>query len=269
MIYQELFRYNNSYVAAFMQAKSFPPHRHHEIEIIYALKNSFIIKIEGNTFNVRQGEMIIIPHFSAHEITDSDEDSKQLLIEGGPSLLGNAFDELSALNIDNPVIRLSDSSFGEKFSSVIEEIIAEKSSPSTGSELTVKGNIIRLFGYIIEEFPVSDNKNASKDIVQIKNIETVLDLIYSNYSANLTVDKAAEVSGYGKSNFCKIFKNTVGTSFHRYLNGYRIKMAKYYLKNTKLSINEIAELTGFSDAKTFRRVFKEFENMTPREFSNQ
>ncbi len=269
MIYQELFRHNNSYVAAFMQAKNYPLHRHHEIEIIYALKNSFKITVEGEPYTVRQGEIIIIPYFSAHEITDSDENSGQLLIEGGPSLLGNAFDELSALSIDNPVIRLSDSSFGKKLLSVIEEIISEKLSPSTGSELTVKGNIIRLFGYIIEEFPVSDNKNTSKDIVQLKNIETVLDLIYSNYSANLTVDKAAEISGYGKSNFCKIFKNTVGISFHRYLNGYRIKMAKYYLKNTMLSINEIAELTGFNDAKTFRRVFKEFENITPREFSNK
>ena len=107
----------------------------------------------------------------------------------------------------------------------------------------------------------------SKNAVNIKNIEKALDLIFHRYSEKISVDLAAEITGYGKSNFCKIFKNTTGFSFHQYLNRYRIERSKFFLKHSDMPVFEIAETVGFSDSKTYCRVFKEITGFTPTQFS--
>ena len=47
---------------------------------------------------------------------------------------------------------------------------------------------------------------------------------------------------------------------------YRIGRIKDLLVNTTLKLNQIAELTGYTDPKYMSRVFKEETGMLPNEF---
>jgi len=80
------------------------------------------------------------------------------------------------------------------------------------------------------------------------------------------VEDAAAVTGYGKSNFCKIFKNITGETFHDALNRRRVENACFYLRETAVTVTDIAPLTGFSDAKTLCRVFKAVTGMSPGQY---
>ena len=108
--------------------------------------------------------------------------------------------------------------------------------------------------------------NNSKEIRLVSNIEKALELIYDEYATNLTVERAAEVCGYGKSNFCKIFRRITGDTFHNVLNRYRITMACNLLDKTNYSVEQIATEVGFSEIKTLCRVFKSFMGMTTGEY---
>ncbi len=57
-----------------------------------------------------------------------------------------------------------------------------------------------------------------------------------------------------------------GTSYQEVLNGLREKLAIEYLETTDLTIEEIAERTGFTEASNFRKAFKKWTNSTPREY---
>ena len=46
----------------------------------------------------------------------------------------------------------------------------------------------------------------------------------------------------------------------------RVEHAKNLLRSTDLKINDVIFESGFSDQKTFNRVFKELVNMTPKEY---
>ena len=74
------------------------------------------------------------------------------------------------------------------------------------------------------------------------------------------------MSGYEKTRFCQLFKRAVGVSFHKYLNDRRIEAAKELLSGSELPIQTIAEKTGLPEPKTFSRVFRASENMTPSEY---
>ncbi|QMV18727.1 helix-turn-helix domain-containing protein [Granulicella sp. 5B5] len=54
-----------------------------------------------------------------------------------------------------------------------------------------------------------------------------------------------------------------GSSFQRVLDEARRQMARYYLKNSVLELNEAAYLLGYEDASSFARAFRAWEGVPP------
>jgi AraC-like DNA-binding protein len=54
-----------------------------------------------------------------------------------------------------------------------------------------------------------------------------------------------------------------GSSFQRVLDDARHQMARYYLSNSALELNEAAYLLGFEDPNSFGRAFRNWEGMPP------
>ncbi|MGH9586083.1 MAG: helix-turn-helix domain-containing protein [Acidobacteriaceae bacterium] len=57
-----------------------------------------------------------------------------------------------------------------------------------------------------------------------------------------------------------------GTSFTQILDDVRCNLASEYLSSTKLSVDDISELVGFSDAANFRHAFRRWTGSTPAHF---
>lgn len=62
------------------------------------------------------------------------------------------------------------------------------------------------------------------------------------------------------------FKAATGSSLIDYLQNLRVEEAKRLLENSTLPIEEISELTGYSDASFFRRLFKRLTGLTPGKY---
>lgn len=61
----------------------------------------------------------------------------------------------------------------------------------------------------------------------------------------------------------RVFKRELGTSPWDYLNRYRIYLAMSLLRKTGMSVNQVAEATGFQDQAYFCRVFKKIRGYNP------
>jgi AraC-like DNA-binding protein len=59
-----------------------------------------------------------------------------------------------------------------------------------------------------------------------------------------------------------------GTSFTQILDDVRCNLAKEYLRSTKLTIEDISELVGFSEAANFRHAFRRWTGTTPAHYRN-
>ncbi len=268
MLYQPILSHENSLTVGLADLGDFPTHKHYEIEVLYCAKGSCKVIINNEPYLLNVGDVAFIPCLVPHETVKTEENSCQLLIEAGPLFLGNHFDRLSSIEMESFVFTLTESEFGKKIKALLDEIIEEKSKFQP-NDLIIRGNAAKSFGLVLNEISTEEKSAPKRDKHKINNIEKVLDLIHRNYSEKISVDLAADVAGYGKSNFCKIFKNTTGVTFHQYLNNYRIERSKFFLKHTDMSVSEVAEIVGFSESKTFCRVFKEIMGITPKSFSAQ
>jgi transcriptional regulator GlxA family with amidase domain len=79
------------------------------------------------------------------------------------------------------------------------------------------------------------------------------------------VRRLARVSGVSEAHFARSFKEAFGVPPHRYLLTRRIEQATELLRDTDLSITEIAFATGWSSLGTFGRTFRDVTGESPGE----
>jgi transcriptional regulator GlxA family with amidase domain len=77
------------------------------------------------------------------------------------------------------------------------------------------------------------------------------------------VRRLARVSGVSEAHFARSFKQAFGVPPHRYLLTRRVERAKTLLRDTDLSITEIAFETGWASLGTFGRTFRDITGESP------
>jgi AraC-like DNA-binding protein len=79
------------------------------------------------------------------------------------------------------------------------------------------------------------------------------------------VPRLARVSGISEAHFARSFKEAFGVPPHRYLLTRRLERATALLRDTNLSITEIAFRTGWNSLGTFGRTFRDVTGESPGE----
>lgn len=100
-----------------------------------------------------------------------------------------------------------------------------------------------------------------------QGLSDVLGWLSINYDTALSVNAIAEKFGYHPSYLTSLFKKYTGQTVTEYINRQRIHASLNLLVSTpRISLEEISEQVGFSDAKYFMRLFKRYEGVTPTNY---
>lgn len=92
----------------------------------------------------------------------------------------------------------------------------------------------------------------------------VQDYIEVNYFQNVSVEKLAEVAGFSKYHFNRIFKSILNESVRQYVNRIRIEHSLFLLAyRTDRSLTDIALELGYTDSAIFSRAFKNNYGISP------
>ena len=132
----------------------------------------------------------------------------------------------------------------------------------TQSPEKIHKHILEILEYI--SVYAEENKTEDGSDELFKNIMKYVNYNYTN--PMLSLEAMSSHFDIAKSNISVMFKKKLGIGFHEYISGLRIKKAKAALVNTKYKIEDICEMCGFSSTKTFFRVFKNEEGITPGEY---
>ena len=268
MLYQKLLIGKNPYVVAVGPAKPFPLHCHPEIELTYCLNGEYSVLLGGKSLDMKDGDLLIIPPMIPHEFPKNSKNGYHLIIELGPGFLGNFFDHFARMHQTPTVLSLKiDTPAYAALAELLEDTAQLRRKPSEFSGLLLWSNLYRLSGLLLEL--LAQNSPATPIRNDTIKIEQALEIIYSHYTEPLELETVAQTCGYSKSGFCRVFKSVTGDTFHALLNRHRIEIACMYLKNGQNSIEQIATDVGFSDAKSFCRVFKNQMGCSPGNFRKQ
>lgn len=100
-------------------------------------------------------------------------------------------------------------------------------------------------------------------------IQEILGYVKNHYGEKIMVGDMAEKIHLSRTYTSVLFKKETGENFSDYLQRIRLENAVNLLNNTRKSIQEIADETGFFDSAHFTRVFKETYKRSPAEYRKQ
>lgn len=261
MLYQKMLTGDRPYHVMKTAMRGFEVHKHPEIELNYCVSGRYDIIIEGKRYTLNKGDLAVIGVMTAHEIpNDNLLDHESLVIEVGPMFLSGYFKALSERSVTEPIIQ----AHGGELTKLLDETAVLCSSSEDFAELTVKGNLYKICATVLKRISEADVRpHTAHALRSVASVEKALEMIRSRYSEPLTVAEVAALCGYTKSNFCKIFKNATGETFHNSLNKRRINVACELLYETSQTVEAVALLVGFPDGKSLCRAFKAHLGITP------
>lgn len=109
---------------------------------------------------------------------------------------------------------------------------------------------------------------SSRELSKIDLAKAYIDQNY--YREDLNLDLVAENAGMSKYYMCKEFHKKYGVSPGKYLKELRISQACRLLSvNTDYTMQEIAQMVGYSNNNYFGKVFKASKGITPDKFKKQ
>lgn len=97
-------------------------------------------------------------------------------------------------------------------------------------------------------------------------IQAAIQFIERYYMEDVTLKSVSEAVFLNPWYFSTQFKKYMNVSFSDYLNQIRIRVAKEFLKQKDLKVYQVAEMVGYQDAAYFSTVFKNMENVSPKEY---
>jgi len=136
-------------------------------------------------------------------------------------------------------------------------------------------NILSNREVLKNSFSKLELKNADESINYASELDRefmdkVKDIIEKNLSdSNFNVDVLCSALNMSRSSFYSKIKALTDQAPADFIRTIRLTHAAKLLKSKRFNITEVADMTGFSDAKYFREVFKKHYKMNPSKYMNE
>jgi len=107
---------------------------------------------------------------------------------------------------------------------------------------------------------------ANAQISQPQALNWITAFLSFHMAEPLTVADMARRAQLSPSHFTALFRQTFGTSPHRYLTQLRVQRAQELLRSSRHSAQHIADECGFADVQHFSKAFKQIAGVSPRAY---
>ena len=251
---------------------SYDPHWHTAMEVIIPIENSYDVCAGTNSYHLFPHDILIIPPGEIHTLTAPDMGVRFIYlidisflnrIKGFASIQALMAQPVYITQASHPHIHKGILS---RFLEMEEEYFADRQY----CEITVYSILLDIFSKL--GYERTHNENLFSDVriykkkEYIQKLNIVLDYIDANFADGLSLEDMADMVGYSKYHFSRLFSEYTKQTFCDYLNLRRIKAAEGLLLNDSLSVTEIAMQSGFSSIATFNRLFKSLKGCSPSEY---
>ncbi len=250
--------------------EAYPSHWHTPIEIIMPIKNIYGITCKGETHRLEEGDFFFINSGVLHSM-DAYE-GERLIFQADFAMLQNIPEIEAVLSSIPSVLHITAENAPDIHGSLhalMMQIKDEYFSENILSGAAVYASLLEILILIGRKYT---GEGISSEVTHSKQQEYTTKFIYvcqyiqDHCTEDMTLDDAANLVGFSKYHFTRLFKDFTGCSFYKYLNRKRIAHAERLLIDPEISITEVALQSGFSSLSSFIRMFKIIKDCTPTEF---
>lgn len=245
-------------------------------EMVYVDKNEIICERDGETILVKEGEAIFhMPgEYHIHK-TAPDTNASVFIISFVCRSAPIGFFNKKTLKLDREhtkyifmLIEESRKTFDLRSVTYWTKKLPLLEHPTLGGIQVIKNILETLLISIMREGDV-DSPNPTfvlKEDFDEYITNQVIEYLAENIHTTVRIDDICHKLNYTKSYLFKQFKSVTGQSIMQYFTSLKVREAKRLLRETELSVTEIAESLAFDTPNYFSKTFKRVAGYTPLEY---
>ena len=253
-------------------------HWHDGVEIIQMLEGRAVFKIEDRQYEAAPGDILVVNSGFLHygEAAEDGPVVYQAIVFGRALLAGASPDPrhdrciqpfLTGQRLFPEKIASGDGGYVE-MSAALALLLQEFARKREGYELAVKA-ALQLFTLAAYRLSGLQDRTRRDFAANSERFKLLLEHIDRGYGSRITVEHAARIVALSPCHFCKTFKKLTGRTFVEFMNLYRVNKAAALLRETGLSVTEIAASTGFCNVNYFDKVFKQCKRCSPARYRKE
>jgi len=250
-------------------------HFHGHYEIYYLVSGERIYLLEDRICHVHQGDLVLIPKRSIHMTTDAGTDShERYVVYFKEEFLHDILPQAKVaaltrhLSGDAKVVslRASDQDFVER---LLAKMLYEEQSPLNHRKLYQKLLLAELLIFI-DRLEIPRQRENLGDLSSVHGkAHRIARFIRENYNRPLSLASISEQFYISPWYLSRIFRQATGMRLMEYLNNVRIKEAQSLLRDSLMTVTEIAAHVGYGSQTHFGRIFRRIMGTSPLEYRKQ
>lgn len=238
-------------------------HQHRYWEFGYMAEGtSELYVVGGRRLSLNAGSLWSVTAGTRHWLRHGLEARHHRLFVGLQlPIIGARYPEWNLRSLLSEVVALHDV---YQFEPLFSRIITEGSTPSSLQATALRLGVEALLLEMVRAS--SGGKRRAANAAMHPAVSRALNLLQTRFREPWSLERLAGESAISRARLAQLFRRQVGTSIHKVLNKIRIKHAQMLLKDSDLSIGQIAGDCGFATSQHFARIFRQCMGTTAVEY---
>lgn len=241
-------------------------HWHSHIEIYYVLDGEMSFSLNGRELLFSQDQLVLVNPFDIH--CSLNEGCCLAIFSIDMSPFYQKF-FTSKLHFDCNSLTTENREALLYIKNILARFVKNNINGSTGKELLNQSLSFELLHVLTTEFSATiDSENNFQD-AQMLRIKNILEYTTSHYTERISLSELAKKHFLTVPYMSRFFKNMMGCTFTEYMNQIRLSHVIYDLSHNNYSTEILAELHGFSSARSLVTTFKERYGVSPAQYKRR
>lgn len=226
-------------------------HWHNSYEILYVRRGFGEQQINAEKFRYIPGSVTVLVPGDIHTTVSESQDGSEIdVLHFIGSYFGSNEDglrDLKSMYLDKA---------HEEIPGLFDKICQYTYSTERSESLILSGAVSMLCGILAEQCR-STEETAGKTDFALHVCRYLRDAV------DIRLEDVSHFFGYSPEHFSRKFHAELGVSFQHYRERILMQRSLDFFDNPNISLGEIAEILGYSDASSFIRAFKRIYGITP------
>ncbi len=236
-----------------------PFHWHEKFEIIIPIDNCFGVSIDGEFYDVKAGDIIMIGAQAIHCFHIYENDTNVILGQFPYRIL---LDDSVMPTAVKPFISAEeiekDEVFSKQLKCLFEIMIQERTVMEGEKNPFLQSVYSALYFLLMRKFSFTDKSKIEKSEKRV--FYEIVNYVNENYSENITVQSVASSLFIDRSRISKIFSKYSGMNLNYYINFLRVKKAVQLIDKGEKTTKAAME-SGFQSVRTFNNFYKKIKDI--------
>lgn len=247
-------------------------HFHPELELLYLLRGSVTYLLGDARYYLKARDFIFANPYEIHSISQVSDDCCYVHFQIQESRLRYLFSTSDMLMFTwQESLNNREGKLYQEIADAVRTIVLEGANQESGHIAKAYQQMLRILAALNQwcRKPSAAGRDSKKSMNQQQKSCEIMDYINNHYMEQISLKTISKALFLSPPYISKIFKESFQIGVLEYINRLRVQKSIVALRHSNTFIADIAVDCGFTNAKTYSRIFQKEMGLSPTDYRKQ